>query len=161
MKLTQEEFENGCSAIEENLKLEVARRTKLTDTVNELVTSLKGLYKYLDKRNDALNDYVANLKKVSFTQTTASNDYFSGIRTINIQSNIDDMEETSAKMKAEVTEINSNTNLISKQEADALNALKDLSIHLQAYEDIVTEIYDSQMELLDKLDSAYDIRNAT
>lgn len=158
MKLTQEEFENGCSAIEENLKLEVQRRTKLTDTVNELVEALRGLYKSLDERNKELNDYVTNLKKVAFTQTVASNDVFPGIRTVNIQANISDMEKTTSDMKAEITKINSASNIISKQEADSLNALKDLSIHLKAYEDIVSEIYDSQMDLLDQLDSVYDIR---
>ena len=156
--MEKREFDQRMSLIN-SMRAEASKyKNEFINQINGLNTNAKEVLETLENRDEDFIKYLNDLNDFSFSDKyTSPSDLFPGIRTV---SDMADPEETRAKaeemktISGEIDNYNKIATLQSKQTSSNLRQALD------AFSEYVTrtnQIYDIELELLEDMDSIYDI----
>lgn len=156
--MEKREFDQRMSLIN-SMRAEASKyKTEFINQINGLNTNAKEVLETLENRDEDFIKYLNDLNDFSFSDKyTSPSDLFPGIRTV---SDMADPEETRAKaeemknISGDIDNYNKIATLQSKQTSSNLRQALD------AFSEYVTrtnQIYDIELELLEDMDSIYDI----
>ena len=156
--MEKREFDQRMSLIN-SMRTEASKyKNEFINQINGLNTNAKEVLETLENRDEDFIKYLNDLNDFSFSDKyTSPSDLFPGIRTV---SDMADPEETRAKaeemknISGDIDNYNKIATLQSKQTSSNLRQALD------AFSEYVTrtnQIYDIELELLEDMDSIYDI----
>lgn len=156
--MEKREFDQRMSLIN-SMRAEASKyKNEFINQINGLNTNAKEVLETLENRDEDFIKYLNDLNDFSFSDKyTSPSDLFPGIRTV---SDMTDPEETRAKaeemknISGDIDNYNKIATLQSKQTSSNLRQALD------AFSEYVTrtnQIYDIELELLEDMDSIYDI----
>lgn len=156
--MEKREFDQRMSLIN-SMRAEASKyKNEFINQINGLNTNAKEVLETLENRDEDFIKYLNDLNDFSFSDKyTSPSDLFPGIRTV---SDMADPEETRAKaeemknISGAIDNYNKIATLQSKQTSSNLRQALD------AFSEYVTrtnQIYDIELELLEDMDSIYDI----
>ena len=140
---------DGQSAI---MRKELAAREKeLSDNVSAFIAKV-------EKRDISFSQYMELLKEFSFSdKLTSPSDLFPGIRTVSEMADPDELKAKTEKMKALANDVSSNNKEIDVLVNTMISGIKKQLSTLIELSKIENQIYDLNMDLLNDMNSVYDI----
>lgn len=158
--MEKREFDQQMSLINSMRTEAFKYRDEFINQINSLNKNAGDLLETLKNRDENFIKYLNDLNDFSYSDKfTSPSDLFPGIRTV---SSMADPEETKAKaeeMKLLSGEIDNSNKVSSLQIKQASSNLRQALDAFSEYVNRTNQIYDIELELLEKMDSIYDISN--
>lgn len=125
------------------------------EPLNKAITNIVG---NISKRNDLLREYMDDVHSFeSSNSLTKPSDIFLGIRTAAEMSDPEELRARTDKMKRDAAEIERLQASIESNQSMIIDSFRTVFAALREYLIQNNNIYDMSKDLLDKLDSIYDI----
>lgn len=156
--MEKKEFDQRLSLIQA-LRVEANKyRDEYTSRLKSLVDNSNAGLQTLKDRDEKFIKYLQNVSDFSYSdKLTSPSDLFPGIRTTSQMADPEELRSKTEEMKEEAMDID-NANKVSLLQTKLV--MSDLRQALTAFSEYMTrsnQIYDIELELLEDLDSIYDI----
>lgn len=157
MAIEKREFDQRITAIQ-SLRTEAMKfKSEFAEKVNSLTANANAMIETLSKRDDKFFEYLYDVSEFSYSDLTVSSELFPGVRTVSEMADPEEMKAKTDKMKTAVSEIENTGNLSSLQSNNVRSDLKYIQYYFDRYVTLLNQIYDLECELLEDMDSIYDI----
>ena len=135
-------------------------RDEFINQINSLNKNAGDLLETLKNRDENFIKYLNDLNDFSYSDKfTSPSDLFPGIRTVSDMANPEETKAKAEEMKLLSGEIDNSNKVSSLQIKQASSNLRQALDAFSEYVNRTNQIYDIELELLEKMDSIYDISN--
>lgn len=136
----------------------VTLRKELSSRNKELSENVNAFISKVEKRDTSMSQYMDLLKEFSFADNlTSPSDLFPGIRTTAEMADPEELKSKTNQMKTLANDVSSNNKEIDVMVNAMIVALKKQLSTLIELSKIENQVYDLNMDLLNDMNSVYDI----
>ena len=133
-------------------------KNSFNSSLEPLNTAITTIVESIDKRNTLLREYTDDVYSFESSNTlTKPSDIFLGVRTAAEMADPEELKTKTEKMKGDAAEIERLQSSIESTQSMILNSFKIVFAALREYLIQNSNIYSMSKDLLDKMDSIYDI----
>ena len=152
------EFKKYRQMIEDQKVVADTYRNSFNSNLEPLNKAITTIVDNIDKRNNLLREYTDDVHSFeSSNNLTKPSDIFLGVRTAAEMADPEELKNKTDKMKSDAAEIERLQSSIETNQAMIISSFKTVFAALREYLIQSNNIYDMSKDLLDKLDSIYDI----
>lgn len=158
--MEKREFDQQMSLINSMRTEAFKYRDEFINQINGLNKNAGDLLETLKNRDENFIKYLNDLNDFSYSDKfTSPSDLFPGIRTVSDMANPEETKAKAEEMKLLSGEIDNSNKVSSLQIKQASSNLRQALDAFSEYVNRTNQIYDIELELLEKMDSIYDISN--
>lgn len=152
------EFKKYYQMIEDQKAVADTYKNNFNSNLEPLNKAIKTIVENISRRNNLLKEYMDDVHSFeSGNSLTKPSDIFLGIRTAAEMSDPEELKTKTDKMKQDAAEIERLQASIESNQSMIIDSFKTVFSALREYLIQSSNIYDMSKDLLDKLDSIYDI----
>lgn len=152
------EFKKYYQMIEDQKAVADTYKNNFNSNLEPLNKAIKTIVENISRRNTLLKEYMDDVHSFeSGNSLTKPSDIFLGIRTAAEMSDPEELRTKTDKMKQDAAEIERLQASIESNQSMIIDSFKTVFSALREYLIQSSNIYDMSKDLLDKLDSIYDI----
>ena len=152
------EFKKYYQMIEDQKTVADTYKTNFNTNLEPLNKSISNIINNIENRNKLLKEYIDDVHSFeSSSNLTKPSDIFLGVRTAAEMADPEELRRTTDKMKADAAEIERLQSAIENSQDMIINSFRNIFSAFREYLIQSSTIYDMSKDLLDKLDSIYDI----
>ena len=152
------EFKKYRQMIEDQKVVADTYKNSFNNNLEPLNKAITTIVENISKRNDLLREYMDDVHSFeSSNSLTKPSDIFLGIRTAAEMSDPEELRARTDKMKRDAAEIERLQASIESNQSMIIDSFRTVFAALREYLIQNNNIYDMSKDLLDKLDSIYDI----
>lgn len=152
------EFKKYRQMIEDQKAVADTYKNSFNNNLEPLNKAITTIVENISKRNDLLREYMDDVHSFeSSNSLTKPSDIFLGIRTAAEMSDPEELRARTDKMKRDAAEIERLQASIESNQSMIIDSFRTVFAALREYLIQNNNIYDMSKDLLDKLDSIYDI----
>lgn len=157
--MEEKEFNSQISTIEMiKTQVEPLKQQLSSELNTTFVNNVSNLIKLLTERDKLFSNYLNSLKDFNFdSELTTPSELFKGIRTVSEEVDSEELNKKTDAMKSNALDIESKSKEIESLNTNILNCLKRSIKTLVELAIQENQIYDMSIDLLQDLDSIYDI----
>lgn len=158
--MEKREFDQQMSLINSMRTEAFKYRDEFINQINSLNKNAGDLLETLKNRDENFIKYLNDLNDFSYSDKfTSPSDLFPGIRTVSDMANPEETKAKAEEMKLLSGEIDNSNKVSSLQIKQTSSNLRQALDAFSEYVNRTNQIYDIELELLEKMDSIYDISN--
>lgn len=156
--MDKNEFSKRISLID-SLRVEANKyKNEFVNQLNNLNNNSSDSVKTLETRDEKFYNYLINVSEFNYSdRLTNPSDVFPGIRTISQMIDPEELTTKANEMKDAVSDIDNANSLSLLQTKQVISNLRQALSAFSEYMNRSNQIYDLELELLNDLDSIYDI----
>ena len=152
------EFKKYYQMIEDQKVVADTYKNSFNNSLGPLNKAIKTIVENISRRNALLKEYIDDVHSFeSSSNLTKPSDIFLGVRTVAEMADPGELRRTTDKMKADAAEIERLQSAIENSQDMVINSFRNIFSAFREYLIQSSTIYDMSKDLLDKLDSIYDI----
>jgi len=156
--MEEKEFNSRKSSVDALLNQAMPLRQEITSTMTSVSNDINSLITAIRTRDDNFSEYLNYLKDFNYSDAvTTPTDLFPGIRTISDDFDPDELNQKTETMKTLATNIEESHKQVEATGNHALQSLKKVFGILTELMIEENQIYDLNLDILQDLDSIYDI----
>ena len=156
--MEEKEFNSRKGSVDALLNQALPLRQEITSTMAAVSNDINSLVTTLKARDDSFSEYLGYLKDFNYSDAvTTPTDLFPGIRTISDTLDPEELNQKTEAMKNLATTIEENHKQVEAAGSHALQSLKKVLGILTELMIEENQIYDLNLDILQDLDSIYDI----
>ena len=156
--MEKREFDQRYSLIEQ-MRVEANKyRDEFKSQVESLYNNAQSALKTLDTRDNEFFKYLKDVSDFSYSDKfTSPVDLFPGIRTASQMIDPEELSQKTSNMKAAASDIDNANDLSLLQAKQVMSNMRQALAAFSEYMTRTNQIYDLELELLQDMDSIYDI----
>lgn len=152
------EFKKQYQMIEDQKDVAKTYKNKFNNTLPVLNNLIQTVTGNIEKRNELLKRYTDAVHDFNYDSSlTKPSDIFVGVRTAADMADPEELRNKTEKMKSDAAEIERLENAIESNQDSLITSFKDVYAAIVEYLIQSNSIYEMSVDLLNKLDSIYDV----
>jgi hypothetical protein len=156
--MTQIEFNQTIDLINDSKKQAQKVKEELSSKIKELAPEIELLLNVFSKKNKNFDMYLNSIKEFNFSERTmVDSNLFPGIKTVSTSINPEELQQKADLMRDTADQINITKIQCENHKNIAVRDIKKVLSLLIEYIKFEDQIHDMESDVLNKLDSPYDI----